>query len=55
MDSNLQNKINRLNDLYVKVESGNPLSANELTEQSILRDEIINYFKFAMSKISKKP
>jgi uncharacterized protein YnzC (UPF0291/DUF896 family) len=54
MDNNLQFKINRLNELYSKVESGNQLSNPELNEQSVLRDEIINYFKFAVSKIKKK-
>lgn len=54
MDNNLQLKINRLNELYAKAESGNQLSDPELNELSVLRDEIINYFKFAMTKIKKK-
>ena len=54
MDSNLQLKINRLNELFAKMESGIQLSNIELNEQSVLRDEIINYFKFAVTKIKKK-
>lgn len=54
MDNNLQLKINRLNDLYSKVESGEQLTNLELNEQAMLRDEIINYFKFVMSKMAKK-
>lgn len=54
MDNNLQLKVNRLNELYAKVESGNQLSSAELSEQALLRDEIINYFKYAISKMSKK-
>ena len=54
MDNNLQLKINRLNELYTKVESGEQLTNVELNEQALLRDEIINYFKYVMSKIVKK-
>ena len=54
MDSNLINKVNRLNELYYKVESGNELTNLELNERAILRDEIINYFKFSIEKIGKK-
>ena len=46
MDSNLINKVNRLNELYHKVETGNELTNVELNERAILRDEIINYFRF---------
>ena len=53
MDSNLLNKVNRLNELYLKAENGNPLTDFELSEQSVLRDEIINYFKFALTKHTK--
>lgn len=53
MDSNLLNKVNRLNELYLKAENGNPLTDFELSEQSVLRDEIINYFKFALTKHAK--
>ena len=54
MDNNLQIKINRLNELYFKLEGGNQLSNAELNEQALLRDEIINYFKYAMTKMTKK-
>ncbi len=54
MDNNLQLKINRLNELYTKVESGEQLTNVELNEQALLRDEIINYFKYVMSKMAKK-
>ena len=54
MNNNLQLKIDRLNELYSKVENGNQLNNSELNEQALLRDEIINYFKFAMSRIAKK-
>ena len=54
MNSNLQSKIDRLNELYSKVENGNQLNNSELNEQALLRDEIINYFKFAMTRIAKK-
>ena len=54
MDNNLQFKVNRLNELYSKVESGEQLSNIELNEQALLRDEIINYFKYVMTKMSKK-
>ena len=45
MESNLRLKINRLNELYSRSESGNSLTNEELTEQAILRDEIINILK----------
>lgn len=48
MDNNLFQKVNRLNELYAKKESGNTLTPEELTEQSILRDEFINYFQYAI-------
>ena len=51
MENNLMNKVNRLNELYLKTESGNELSAVELNERAILRDEIINYFKFTIDKL----
>ncbi|MBO6134201.1 MAG: DUF896 domain-containing protein [Lachnospiraceae bacterium] len=56
MDSSLAKKVERLNELYKKKESTNRLSEEELTEQSVLRDEIINYFQFAIrsSANSKK-
>ena len=52
MDNRFKLKIERLNELYAKLESGQELTAVELNERAILRDEIINYFKFAVSKIS---
>ena len=54
MDINMQFKINRLNELYSKSENGNQLTNQELNEQAMLRDEIINYFKFALDKMSNK-
>lgn len=54
MDNNLKAKVDRLNELYVKAESGTPLNNLELNEQAFLRDELINYFKFAVSKLSNK-
>lgn len=53
MDNSLKIKVNRLNELYNKVESGNQLTTSEQSEQALLRDELINYFKFAVSKFSK--
>ena len=52
MDSNLQLKVKRLNELYLKSETNNGLTEYELQEQSILRDEIITYFNFAIKKHS---
>ena len=54
MDPRFKMKIERLNELYAKLESGQELTAVELNERAVLRDEIINYFKFAVSKISGK-
>ena len=51
MDNNLMSKVNRLNELYLKVEQGVELTALELNERAILRDELINYFKFTIDKI----
>ena len=51
MDNNLMNKVNRLNELYFKMESGSELTALELNERAVLRDEIINYFKFTIDKM----
>lgn len=53
MDQNLQFKVSRLNELFVKAENGEKLSTLELREQASLRDELINYFKFAIEKIAK--
>lgn len=53
MDRGLKDKVNRLNELYSKVESGMELTATELNERAVLRDEIINYFKFSIDKINK--
>lgn len=41
----MQYKVNRLNELYSKSEMGTPLTNDELTEQAVLRDELINFFK----------
>lgn len=51
MDNNLMGKVNRLNELYFKIESGAELTALEQNERAILRDEIINYFKFSIDKL----
>ena len=51
MDNNLMSKVNRLNELYFKLESGAELTALELNERAVLRDEIINYFKFSIDKM----
>ena len=51
MDNNLMNKVNRLNELYFKMESGSELTALELNERAVLRDEIIKYFKFTIYKM----
>ena len=57
MESGLLKKVERLNELYSKKETGNMLTEAELTEQSVLRDEIINYFQYAIrtSSENKKP
>ena len=57
MDNALNKKVERLNELYAKKEAGARLSDQELTEQSVLRDELINYFQFAIrsSSNNKKP
>ena len=51
MDNNIMSKVNRLNELYLKVEQGIELTAIELNERAILRDELINYFKYTIDKI----
>lgn len=48
MDNQLTAKVKRLNELYSKKELGNKLTEQEMTEQSVLRDELINYFQFAI-------
>lgn len=53
MDSRFRMKIERLNELYHKVESGQELNPLELNERAILRDEIINYFKFTVTKLKE--
>lgn len=53
MESALLKKVERLNELYVKKETGNMLTEAELTEQSVLRDEIINYFQYAIRTSSE--
>lgn len=45
MDKNMKMKVDRLNELYSRAEMGTPLTNAELTEQAMLRDEMINYFK----------
>ena len=54
MDSDLTTKVERLNQLYIKKESGNRLTDAELTEQSVLRDELINYFQYVIRINSEK-
>lgn len=53
MESALLKKVERLNELYSKKETGNTLTEAELTEQSVLRDEIINYFQYAIRTSSE--
>ncbi len=53
MDNRLKDKVNRLNELYSKLESGIELTVTELNERAVLRDEIINYFKFSIDKLNK--
>lgn len=48
MDNGLTKKVERLNELYSKKELGGRLTEQELTEQSVLRDELINYFQFSI-------
>ena len=55
MNTNVQMKINRLNELYSKLERGYQLSPLELNEQAVLRDEVIAYFKMAVSKVQPPP
>lgn len=50
MDSNLFQKVNRLNELYAKLEAMKALTEPEYKEQGMLREELINYFKYAMDK-----
>lgn len=54
MDYNLKDKVNKLNALYLKKESGKELSEFEMREQLELRQELINYFHFAITKRAKK-
>lgn len=54
MPKDLDLKVQRLNELYSKKERGNMLTNQELTEQSVLRDEIINYFQFALRNDENK-
>ena len=53
MESALLKKVERLNELYAKKETGNMLTEAELTEQSVLRDEVINYFQYAIRTSSE--
>ncbi len=48
MDNGLVKKVDRLNELYKKKEQGSQLTEQEMTEQSVLRDELINYFQYAI-------
>lgn len=48
MDNGLVKKVDRLNELYKKKEQGSQLTEQEMTEQSVLRDELINCFQFAI-------
>lgn len=50
MDVDMKSKINRLNELYAKQENGEPLTNVELNEQSILREEVLNYFNYVIGK-----
>lgn len=53
-NNGLLNKVNRLNELFSKQENGINLTNQELTEQSVLRDELINYFQFAIRNSENK-
>lgn len=53
METNLLQKIRRLNDLYSKYETMKALTDAEYNEQGMLREEILNYFKYAIDKHSK--
>lgn len=53
MESNLYQKVNRLNELYNKLETMKALTEAEYKEQGMLREELVNYFKYAMDKHSK--
>lgn len=50
MQSKLIEKVNRLNELNTKKEMGQELMTSELNEQKILREELLNYIKFAITK-----
>lgn len=47
MEFNLEDKVNRLNELYSRKEMGLNLTNIELKEQQLLREELLNYFKYA--------
>ena len=47
-NTDMMSKVNRLNELFSKQENGINLTSQELTEQSVLRDELINYLQFAI-------
>lgn len=53
MNQQFQEKIKILNDLYTKSASGIPLTEKEVNEQNLLREEFLNYFKFAISNRTK--
>lgn len=53
MNSTLQSKVNRINELFIKAEMKGGLTENEMKEQLLLREELVNYFKYAISKHSE--
>lgn len=53
MDLSIKQKVDRINELYKKTESGLHLDNNEYNEQVVLREEIMNYFKTALLQSAK--
>lgn len=53
MEFNLKEKVNRLNEFYSRREMGLTLTDLELKEQQILREELLNYFKYACTNRQK--
>ena len=53
MENNYSQKVKKLNELYAKSESEYPLTDSERNEQSVLRDEIINYLRNIITKNQK--
>ena len=50
MNENIYKNVSRINEFAMKVQAGLDLNEDELRERAVLRDELINYFNFALKK-----